>query len=189
MSIAAIGAIWLRLFLYPKNNESNYLYPVGKASQSDKSCHLHKQWRVHKLYSHSTEKKMKWETRMQIVSTICVVNAGLFCIHLYNKSNETLNKPKVEETYLEENKPISGMFFSSEYVVEEYEYDGTYCLRYDDADANLFDVEIVVDSVTYQSVIESIISGREMVGSLVLNEDLSSDGNQVFTFVPNAVKF
>lgn len=159
---------------------------MGKTSQSSESSHLHKRWRVHKLCKHSVQKKMKASTIFYALLAI-VVGAQLISAHIEGKG--TPSKPEVEEIYLEENEPISGMFFSSEYVVEEYEYDDVYCLRYDDADANLFDVEIVVDSVTYQSVIESIISGREMVGSLVLNEDLSSDGNQVFTFVPNAVKF
>lgn len=97
-------------------------------------------------------------------------------------------KHEAEEIYLEENEPISGMFFSSEYVTEEYEYDDAYCLRYDDADANLFDVEIAVDSETYQSVIESINSGREMVGSLVLNEGLSFNEMKVFSFVSDSEK-
>lgn len=100
-----------------------------------------------------------------------------------------LSKPATKETYLEENEPVSGMFFSSEYVLEEYERDGAYCIRYDDADANLFDVEIVVDSVTYQSVIGSIKSGKEMVGALVLNDSLSCHWQQVFTFVQNSENF
>lgn len=180
MSIAAIGAIWLRLFLYPKSNENNNLYPVGKTSQSSESSHLHKRWRVHKLCKHSVQKNMKASTIFYALLAI-VVGAQLISAHI--KSNETLSKHETEEMYQEKNKPISGMFFSSEYVTEEYEYDHTYCLRYDDADANLFDVEIVVDSLTYQSVIESIKSGKEMVGSLVLNKSLSCHLQPVFTFV------
>lgn len=81
---------------------------------------------------------------------------------------------------------MSSMFFSTEYVTEEYEYDNWYCLRYDDADANMFDVEIIVDFETYKSVIESINSGNEMVGNLVLNEELSFGKVHVFTFVANS---
>ena len=180
MSIAAIGAIWLRLFLYPKNNEKSKMFPVGQASQSDIGCHLHKQWRVHKLRKHPVQMKMKASTIFYALLAI-VVGAQLISAHIENK--EMLSKPETEEVYLEENEPVSGMFFSSEYVLEEYERDGVYCIRYDDADANLFDVEIVVDSVTYQSVIDSIKSGKEMVGSLVLNENLSCHWKQVFTFI------
>lgn len=88
-----------------------------------------------------------------------------------------------EEIFLDENGPVSGMFFSVEHVTEEYERGDMYCLRYDDPDANMFDAEIVVDFNTYESVIESKKSGKEMFGSLVLNEDLSCHGNKVFTFI------
>lgn len=118
-----------------------------------------------------------------------VLGAHLIYSHIQSYIFSDITKPGVEEIYLEENKPISGMYFSSEYVTEEYEYDDAYCIRYDDADANLFDVEIVVDYVTYQSVIESIKSGKEMVGSLVLNEHLSCHWQQVFTFVSNSENF
>ena len=111
-----------------------------------------------------------------------VVGAQLISAHI--NGNETPSKPEAEEIYLDENKPISGMFFSTEYVTEEYEHDDSYCIRYDDADANLFDVEIFVDRTTYESVIESIKSGKEMVGSLIFNED-----QQVFTFVSNSDNF
>lgn len=130
--------------------------------------------------------KMKASTIFCALLAI-VVGAQLIFAHIENKV--TLNKPETEETYLEENEPVSGMFFSSEYVLEEYECDDAYCIRYDDADANLFDVEIIVDSVTYQSVIGSIKSGKEMVGALVLNDSLSCHWQQVFTFVQNSENF
>lgn len=76
------------------------------------------------------------------------------------------------------------MFFTSASVVEEYEYDDAYCLVYDDPDANMFNVEICVDLETYQLVCESIKKGRELVGALVLNDDYSFDGVEVFTFMP-----
>lgn len=75
------------------------------------------------------------------------------------------------------------MFFNSENVVEEYEYDDAYILLYDDADANMFNVEICVDLETYQSVQQAIKSGKPLVGSLVLNDDYSFDGTEVFTFM------
>mgnify|MGYP006979416922 CR=1 FL=1 len=109
------------------------------------------------------------------------VGAQLITAHISNHA--ILSKPEAEEIYLEESKPISGMFFSSEYVTEEYEYDDSYCLRYDDPDANMFDAEIMVDRKTYESVIEAIKSGKEMTGSLVLNNRLSCHWQQVFTFV------
>lgn len=89
-----------------------------------------------------------------------------------------------QEQYYEDNHPFSGMFFTSESVVEEYEYDDAYCLLYDDADANMFNVEICVDLETYQLVSQAIKDGRELVGTLVLNEDCSCDGVDVFTFMP-----
>ena len=76
------------------------------------------------------------------------------------------------------------MFFSTEYVVEEYEYDDAYCLLYDDADANLFECEIIVDLETYQLVRYHIENDKKLVGSLVLNDDYSFDGVEVFTFMP-----
>ena len=160
----------MRLFLYPKSNENNNLHHVGEASQSDKGCQLHKHWRVHKLCKHPAQMKMKASTIFCALLAI-VVGAQLMSAHI--ECMAILSKPATKETYLEENEPVSGMFFSSEYVLEEYERDGAYCIRYDDADANLFDVEIIVDSVTYQSVIDSIKSGKEMVGALVLNDSLS----------------
>lgn len=115
-----------------------------------------------------------------------VAGAQLLNIHTQNSVIPGQYKPESEEIYLEGNKPVSGMFFSTEYVTEEYEYDNWYCLRYDDADANMFDVEIIVDFETYKSVIESINSGNEMAGNLVLNEELSFGKAHVFTFVANS---
>lgn len=84
------------------------------------------------------------------------------------------------------NEPVPGMFFSSENIVEEYEYDDCYCILYDDADANLFNVEIVVDLETYELCLESHQSGREFIGNLYLNDDYSYDGIEVYTFVPSS---
>lgn len=80
-----------------------------------------------------------------------------------------------------EGRPVSGMFFSTEFVVEEYEYDDGYCLLYDNADANLFNVEIFVSRDTYEAVVESIQNGRELVGSLIL--DNTHNGIEVFSIM------
>lgn len=162
----------------PENNESNQIFQVGKAPQSSISCHLHKRWRVHKSCKILME--MKSST---IFCALLAIVVGSQLISVHTNGKETVSKPEAEEIYLEENKPISGMFFSSEYVTEEYEYDDSYCLRYDDPDANMFDTEIVVDRKTYESVIEAIKSGKEMTGSLVLNNRLSCHWQQVFTFL------
>ena len=87
------------------------------------------------------------------------------------------------ENYMEDNKAWPGMFFSTENVVEEYEYDDAYCLLYDDADANMFDVEICVDLETYQMVQSATKSGNHIVGTLVLNDDYSYDDVEVFTYM------
>lgn len=84
-----------------------------------------------------------------------------------------------------ENRPMSGMFFSTEYVVEEYEYEDAYCLLYDDADANLFECEIIVDLETFQMVHTYIEEGKQLVGALVLNDDYSYDSLEVYTFMPD----
>lgn len=91
--------------------------------------------------------------------------------------------PCQSEEYLEDHHATAGMFFSSANVVEEYEYDDAYCLLYDDADANMFNVEICVDLETYQLVIESIKNGKELVGTLVLNDDYSTEEYEVFTYM------
>lgn len=111
-----------------------------------------------------------------------VIGAQLIFAHT---SNEPIVNAEVEENYLEDNHATSGMFFSSEYVVEEYEYDDAYCLLYDDADANMFNVEICVDLETYQAVIDAHKTGSELVGTLVLNDDYSYDGVDVFTYMPD----
>lgn len=99
---------------------------------------------------------------------------------------EKLDKAQTEtacENYLEDNKAFPGMFFSTENVVEEYEYDDAYCLLYDDADANMFEVEICVDLETFTMVQNATKSGKHIVGTLVLNDDYSHDGLEVFAYM------
>lgn len=105
-------------------------------------------------------------------------------ISLHTSASSPMTETLAEEAYLEDNHASSGMFFSSANVVEEYEYDDAYCLLYDDADANMFNVEICVDLETYQMVRDAIKDNHELVGQLVLNDDYSFDGVEVFTFMP-----
>lgn len=114
---------------------------------------------------------------------LLAVVAGAQIISARIKGRATHGKPEATEICLEGNGPVSGMFFSSGYVVGEYECGGMYCIRYHDADANLFDAEIPVDRATYESVIGSIESGEKMAGHLVLCEGSSSCETGVFTFV------
>lgn len=85
--------------------------------------------------------------------------------------------------YPSENTLWSGMYFSAEYITEEYEYDDAYCIRYDNPDSNMFDVEIVVDLETYLRCIDSVRSGDEMIGTLVIDSEESRDGRTVWTFM------
>ena len=113
-----------------------------------------------------------------------IIAIGAHLLYANTKSEPIVPAPASEtEAYLEDNKAWSGMFFTSESVVEEYEYDDAYCLLYDDADANMFNVEICVDLETYQLVMDAIKNGRKLVGKLVLNEDYTTEELQVFTYM------
>lgn len=113
-----------------------------------------------------------------------IIAIGTQLLYANTKSEPIVPAPASEpEAYLEDNKAWSGMFFTSESVVEEYEYDDAYCLLYDDADANMFNVEICVDLETYQLVMDAIKNDRELVGKLVLNEDYTTEELQVFTYM------
>lgn len=111
-----------------------------------------------------------------------VLSSQILSAHIMNDQKAGTPMP-VEE--VENGRPFSGMFFSSEYVVEEYEYDDAFCLLYDDADANLFEVEICVDLETYQMIHKAIEEKRELVGSLILNDDYSFNGIEVYSFMPD----
>ncbi len=122
---------------------------------------------------------------MKATTKICVILAlvlGVHMLYAHTKAN-TESKAPVCEEYLEDNKAWSGMFFNSENVVEEYEYDDAYILLYDDADANMFNVEIIVDLETYQLCLDSHKTGNHCIGTLVLNDDYSFDDVEVFTFM------
>lgn len=113
-----------------------------------------------------------------------IIAIGAQLLYASTKSEPIVSAPTSKtEVYLEDNKALSGMFFTSESVVEEYEYDDAYCLLYDDADANMFNVEICVDLETYQLVMDAIKNDRELVGKLVLNENYTTEELQVFTYM------
>ena len=124
---------------------------------------------------------------MKSTTVFCAAIAiaiGAQLLYANTKSESIAPSPASEtEEYLEDNKAWSGMFFTSESVVEEYEYDDAYCLLYNDADANMFNVEICVDLETYQLVTDAIKNDRELVGKLVLNEDYTTEELQVFTYM------
>lgn len=127
---------------------------------------------------------------MKSTTVFCAAVAiaiGAQLLYANAKSESIAPAPASEtEEYLEDNKAWSGMFFTSESVVEEYEYDDAYCLLYDDPDANMFNVEICVDLETYQLVMDAVKSGKKLVGTLVINKDCSNDGLQVFTYMPES---
>lgn len=100
-------------------------------------------------------------------------------LHTFAQTKES----KVDtEAYLEDNGPWSGMFFSTENVVEEYESDGFFCIKYDDADANMFNVEIPVDYRTYEMCIEAWKTGEHQTGELWANMFYSHGGKTVYSF-------
>ena len=119
---------------------------------------------------------------MKHVAKICVLLAIAIDALTLSACN-TITKAPETKVYLEDNHATPGMFFTSESVVEEYEYDDAYILLYDDADANMFNVEICVDLETYQLVMDAIKNDRELVGKLVLNEDYTTEELQVFTYM------
>lgn len=128
---------------------------------------------------------MKTSKLMSAIYVLYFCAICVACTAYANNRNDDLSVKSAEdvEYYLEDNKPWPGMFFTSDSVVEEYEYDDAYCLLYDDADANMFNVEIVVDLETYQLVCDAHKNHCELVGTLVLNDDYSYDGVQVFTYM------
>lgn len=119
-----------------------------------------------------------------IFCALIALVVGAQLIYAHTTSAPAVNA-KTDDNYLEDNQAWPGMFFTSESVVEEYEYDYAYCLLYDDADANMFNVEIYVDLETYQRVIEAHQTGNHFVGTLVLNDDYSFDGVEVFSYMPD----
>lgn len=61
--------------------------------------------------------------------------------------------------------------FSSEYVMEAYEFDGEYYIVYDDADAGFYNEVLRVDVETFKSICATKVSQTgQMVGYLFLND-------------------
>lgn len=122
---------------------------------------------------------------MKDVTKFCAILAialGSHMLYAHTTANDAPEAPVTEE-YLEDNKAWPGMFFSSEYIHFLYEENDIYYIIYDDADANMFDVKIIIDAETFMACREALKSGNELVGSLVLNDDYSFDGVGVFTFM------
>ncbi len=113
-----------------------------------------------------------------------VMGVGCAAAASFVKWNDTEISDNIEE-YQSENQPFDGMYFSTEYVVEEYEYDDAFCLLYHDPDGNLFDCEIIVDLKTFKLVHKTIKDNQILVGCLVLNRDCCYDNLNVFTFMPD----
>lgn len=122
---------------------------------------------------------------MKSISAFCAIVAvaiGAQTIPL-SCNSQTSEETSVNEVYSDTSSPTPGMFFNSANVVEEFEYDDAYCLLYDDADANMYNAEICVDLETYQMVADAVSHGRELVGSLVLNDDYTTEDLEVYTFM------
>lgn len=66
----------------------------------------------------------------------------------------------------EPSAPIDGMYFSTEYVVEEYEDWDLYMVRYTDADANLEECEICLTSSSYKEVLNQVATQNHKSGTL-----------------------
>lgn len=124
---------------------------------------------------------------MKKTTILCALAAIAMGAQLVMSSNaNTIPASDANDTiWLEKNRPISGMFFSTDNVVEQYEYDDAYCIVYDDPDANMFEVEICVDLDTYRMCLGCVKSGKHIVGELVRNEQLSDCDIEVYTYAPD----
>lgn len=132
------------------------------------------------FYTHTNTKiEMKTSTALCAILAIAASTQILFA-----STNTQVETAPDEEYCLEDNEAIPSMFFTSEGVVEEYEYDNAYVVVYDDADANMFNVEICVDLETYQMCIEAHKTGHHFTGSLVLSDDYATEDVPVFTYIP-----
>lgn len=101
------------------------------------------------------------------LAAILGIGCAVAASHIqYNEPDETL----VENEY-EFNYPTDGMFFSAEYVAEEYETDGGLWIVYTDPDAGLEECHIQVDANTYNEILHAISHGNELVGALVETDE------------------
>lgn len=121
---------------------------------------------------------MKTSGKFCIAAAIAML--GYFLCPRPASANETETVVETAET----SYAFPGMHFSTEYVTEEYEYDDAYAIRYTDPDANMDEVEILVDLETYQIVQKAISEKSDVVGRLVLNDDYTTDNMEVYTIIP-----
>lgn len=114
---------------------------------------------------------------MKKTSVICAfaaVAAGAFFIGAQSQNREMQEaiqanqelRTQLAREYPSENRPCQNMAFSSECIVDACENGNAYWVFYDDPDANLNNVALRVDSVTYTKCVESINKGTEMLGTL-----------------------
>lgn len=120
-----------------------------------------------------------------LFAALVSVSAGAAALCVNTIVDSVMESRLNEEICREESHPCPDMFFTSESVVEEYETDDAYVIVYDDADANMWECPITVDRETYELVIQAIKSKQELVGNLVLNDDYSFSGTEVYTYIPS----
>ncbi len=114
----------------------------------------------------------------QIVRAFCAlallyIFCGITFAQRMNQVPEPLyDSPEyAEELYAESGGPVDGMYFSTEYVVECYEYDDAYAIVYDDPDANIVECEILVSAITYAQIMRAQANDMSMRGNLYLLSD------------------
>ncbi len=127
-------------------------------------------------------------TDMKKTSVICAfaaVAVGAFFFGMQSQNSETQAaiqanqelRAQLAREYPSENRPCQSMAFSSDCIEDAFQNGNAYWVFYDDPDANLCNVALRVDSVTYAKCVESIHNGTEMLGTLVESQP------DVYTFV------
>lgn len=79
------------------------------------------------------------------------------------------------------NTPVSGMPFSTENVVEEFEDGAARIVLYTDPDAELKECEIHLCTRSYETIVEAIAGGVELTGTLEVIDTV--DGQTYYEFV------
>lgn len=109
-------------------------------------------------------------TFLNLCAATCIAMfGGVSCAAVAACVNyDTNEKAKTETTVIENenNRPVDGMFFDIEHVVEEYEADGGLWIVYTDIDAGLDECPIRVDAYTYGEILHAINNGLELIGAL-----------------------
>lgn len=125
---------------------------------------------------------------MKLNKTLCALIAITIGAQFVNTACNNATCANISSAIMEEpgeNEPVNGMFFSVEYVTEEFVYDDAYAIRYTDPDAGFEEAEILLDRPTYEAVLDAVNDNHEMVGMLVLNESESRGDMRVYTFMEN----